>query len=358
MVCKYRFSGPFRARQPRRTGQKETVMKSFTVPADKDGKHVIRAAIAEYEALTPAVLQKALRHKDIRINGKKISEDLPVASGDIVELWLPDSCFVKSALPSKTDSSMSDYKVVSETDRLLVVNKRQGLAVHSGKGTEGLSLIDIIRRDQKNPAIDLCHRIDMNTGGLVLLAKGKDNLEHAIALFKQDLITKRYRCLVRGVPTEGEPCVCSDETIMKELKAYLEKPGSGDVFIHDVKKDGDLPITTRYRVLKIIKGAGPDGEDVSELEVELVTGRTHQIRAQFAHLGHPILGDGNYGRNQYNRFFQSKSGGHVRYQQLFATTLLFGKIPKENRHASLSNRRFSIVPLYDVDLPFTPEAAK
>lgn len=334
-------------------------MKSFTVSADKDGKHVIRVSISEFEMLTPAMLQKALRRKDIRVNGKRIGDDRPVYTGDVIELWLPDDCFVHTAPTAGTPSSLADYKIVSETDRLLVVNKRQGLAVHSGKGTEGPALIDLIRQDQRNPAIDLCHRIDMNTGGLVLLAKGKENLEDAIALFKQELITKRYRCLVRGVPTAGEPCVCADEAIMNEISAYLEKPGHGNVFIHDVPKDSrDLPITSRYRVLKVLKGAGPEGEDVSEIEVELVTGRTHQIRAQFAHLGHPILGDGNYGRNQYNRFFQSKSGGRVRYQQLFATTLLFGRIPRENRHAALSGRRFSIVPMYDVDLPFTPEEVK
>jgi len=334
-------------------------MKSFTVSADKDGKHVIRVAISEFDMLTPAMLQKALRRKDIRINGKKISEDSPVITGDHVELWLPDACFVKTAPAAEPSSSgLSDYKVVFENDRLILVNKRQGLVVHSGRGTEGPALIDIIRKDQKNPAIDLCHRIDMNTGGLVLLAKGKDHLEHAIALFKQDLIVKRYRCLVRGVPTEGEPCVCADDTIMKEIRAYLEKPSRGDVYIHDIPKEGDLPIITRYRVLKVLAGIGPDKEDVSELEVELVTGRTHQIRAQFAHLGHPILGDGNYGRNQYNHHFTSKNGSKVRYQQLFATTLLFSRIPKENHHTGLSLRKFSIVPLYDVDLPFTPGAAK
>ncbi len=333
-------------------------MKSFIVSAEKDGKHVIRVAIGEFEMLTPAILQKALRHKDIRINGKKISEDCPVYTGDHVELWLPDENFIKSAPVAVNTTGLADYKIVSETNRLLMVNKRQGLAVHSGKGTEGPALIDLIRRDQKNPDIDLCHRIDMNTGGLVLLAKGKENLEHAIALFKLNLITKRYRCLVRGVPTVGDPCICVDETIMKEVSAYLEKPGNGDVYIHDIAEEGDLPITSRYRVLKVIKNIGPDNEDVSEIEVELVTGRTHQIRAQFAHLGHPILGDGNYGRNQYNRYFTSKSGGRVRFQQLFATTLLFGRIPKDNKHSGLSGRKFSIVPMYDVDLPFTPEEAK
>jgi len=324
-------------------------MKDFTVSAKSAGKKVIRAAILEYPALTPATLQRALKHKDIRINGKRISSDLTVSEGDVVEIWIPDALFEEKA-ETKTSDSLDDYKVVFESDDLLLVNKRQGIAVHSGKGTTGDCLIDLLRRDYHNKNLDLCHRIDMNTGGLVLTAKNKKSLEDAIVLFKNDLITKRYRCLLRGVPTVGNTVICQDEAIMKEVSAFLEKPAKGNVFIHDIEKPGDLPITSRYRVLEVYKGIGPDGEDVSDVEVELVTGRTHQIRAQFAHMGHPILGDGNYGRNQYNLYFQNLRGGKVRYQQLFATTLLFGKIPKENVHARLSGRKFSIEPLYDVKL--------
>ena len=323
-------------------------MRDFTVPEKSDEKKVIRAAILEFPNLTPAVLQKALKHKDIRINGKRISSDTTVNTGDRVEIWIPDALFEKEAEPKKPE--FDDYKVVFESDDLLLVNKRQGLAVHSGKGMEGDCLIDILRKDYHNKTLDLCHRIDMNTGGLILTAKNKKSLEEAISLFKADLITKRYRCLVRGVPTYGEHVICQDEAIMKEVSAYLEKPATGNVFIHDIPKEGDLPITSRYRVLKVYNKAGPDGEDVSDIEVELVTGRTHQIRAQFAHLGHPIIGDGNYGRNQYNLHFRNLRGGKVRYQQLFASTLLFGKIPKENIHHRLSGRSFSIEPLYDVKL--------
>ena len=325
-------------------------MKDFTVSAKSAGKKVIRAAILEYPNLTPAVLQRALKHKDIRINGKRISSDTLVSEGDVVEIWIPDALFEGSPSAKSTSESLDNYKVVFESDELLLVNKRQGIAVHSGRGTTGDCLIDILRRDYHNKNLDLCHRIDMNTGGLVLTAKDKKSLEDAISLFKNDLITKRYRCLLRGVPTMGTTVICQDEAIMKEVSAFLEKPAKGNVFIHDVEKPGDLPITSRYRVLEVYKGIGPDGEDVSDVEVELVTGRTHQIRAQFAHMGHPILGDGNYGRNQYNLHVQNLHGGKVRYQQLFATTLLFGKIPKENVHNKLSGRKFSIEPLYDVQL--------
>ena len=323
-------------------------MKDFTVPARSSGKRVIRSAILEFPNLTPSALQKALKHKDIRVNGKRVSTDVTVEEGAHVEIWLPDALFEQDA--TSKASTLDNYKVVFESDDLLAVNKRQGIAVHSGKGTEGDCLIDILRKDSHNPSLDLCHRIDMNTGGLVLTAKNKKSLEDAITLFKADLITKRYRCLVRGVPTCGTPVICQDDAIMKEVSAFLEKPKTGNVFIHDIQKPGDLPITSRYRVLHVYSGIGPDGEDVSDLEVELVTGRTHQIRAQFAHLGHPIIGDGNYGRNQYNLHFQNLRGGKVRFQQLFASTLLFGKIPKENIHYRLSGRSFTIEPLYDVKL--------
>ncbi|NLT12610.1 MAG: RluA family pseudouridine synthase [Clostridiaceae bacterium] len=324
-------------------------MKSFKIPADMAGKKVIRACISVYPTLTPARMHKALRHKDIRVNGKRITSDVVIGEGDVVELWVPDSFFDASqTLPD--GRMLDDYKVVFENDDLLMINKRQGLAVHPGKGTAGDTLIDLIRKDFRNPAIDLCHRIDMNTGGIVMLAKNKASLEHAVALFKHNHMTKRYRCLVLGTPDAGTSCICDDDTLMMEIKGFLEKPTRGNVFIHDVPSDNDLPITTRYRVLTTYRGIGPDGEDVSELEVELVTGRTHQIRAHMAHIGHPIIGDGNYGRNRINRHFESPLGGKVRYQQLFASSLFFAGIPRDNMHFRLSGRKFSVEPLYGVKL--------
>ncbi len=323
-------------------------MKSFTISPDMSGKKVIRASLAAFPSLSAPTLQKALRSRDIRMNGRRVSSDVPVSEGDCIELWLPDSCFEKEG--SSPITGMDDYKTVFETDYLLLVNKRPGLAVHPGKGESGGTLIEIIRRDTGNGNIDLCHRIDMNTGGLLLLAKGKESLEQAIRLFHEDRIIKRYRCLVRGVPDQGTPCVCADETLMKELSAWLEKSARSNVFIHDDAGPDDLPITTRYRVLRVFKKAGPEGENVSEIEVELVTGRTHQIRAHMAHLGHPILGDGNYGRNSYNRFFKTAGGGFPKRQQLFASSLIFSKIPRDNLHNGLSGRTFSIEPRYDVQL--------
>jgi 23S rRNA pseudouridine955/2504/2580 synthase len=190
----------------------------------------------------------------------------------------------------------------------------------------------------------------MNTGGLVLIAKNKQALADCVELFKNDLVTKRYRALVLGEPYVGEPAVGADGTIYKEVKGYLEKTKSGKVYIHDDKQPGDLDIATKYRILKTFENAGPDGESVSDLELELVTGRTHQIRAQFAHIGHPVIGDGNYGRNKVNMHFETVDGKKVRYQQLFSCQIIFGRIPKNNMHIDVSGKTFKIGPDYKVRL--------
>lgn len=320
-------------------------MRSFEVTGSMDNLHVVKASVTAFPGLRAADLYKALKKKDIRIDGKRISSDMAVREGQVVEIWLPDSLFDGEGDRAPKREDDPDYKVVAETDGLLIVNKRQGLPVHSGKNTGEKNLIDIVRSNTGNRNMELVHRIDMNTGGLVMLAKDKRALEDAIALFKNDLLIKRYRCIVTGRPEEGETVICEDDAIMREVSAFLEKTRDGKVYIHDVQREGDLPVTTRYRVLEEFKGAG-----LTEIECELVTGRTHQIRAQFAHLGYPILGDGNYGRNKTNLNFRSREGRKIRYQQLFATTLLMRNIPSDNMHHVLSGRRFEIIPRYEADI--------
>ena len=317
-------------------------MREFTVDKSLSGEHVVKACTVNFPSLNKADLYKALKHKDIRIDGKKVNQDIKVTEGQNVQVWLPDSLFEQAKADEKKPKD-NDYTVVAQTDGMLIINKRQGLPVHSGKTTSD-NLIDIVRTTSGNRNAELVHRIDMNTGGVLMIAKDKEYLEDAVKLFKANLVTKRYRCLVVGkIPKDlGEPVIAQDEALMSEVSAYLEKTPSGQVYIHDTKQEGDLPITTRYRVLGYKDG-------LSEIECELVTGRTHQIRAQFAHLGYPILGDGNYGRNQVNLSFRAKDGGKVKHQQLWSTTLMFGRIPADNKHRELSGRKFSIEPRYEVE---------
>jgi 23S rRNA pseudouridine955/2504/2580 synthase len=168
-------------------------------------------------------------------------------------------------------------------------------------------------------------------------------------LMKNHQLTKRYRCLVRGEPLAGERVQAEDRAKFWQIEAFLEKRArQSEVFIHDIAQPGDLPVVTRYRILRSWPNVGPAGDALSELEVELVTGRTHQIRAHLAHLGHPLLGDGKYGRNSFNRHFRGHNGPPVR-QQLWACSLIFSPDIKKGPLADLAGRTFTIEPDYDFD---------
>ena len=323
-------------------------MRKFTVTSDMNGKHVVKACTEAFPMLKSSELFHALKRKDIRVDGKKTSQDIAVKEGQEVEVWLPDELFGRKAANAEEDKKPA-YKVAFETRGLLIINKPQGLAVHTGKTVTSGTLIDLIRRETGYAQAELCHRIDMNTGGLVMVAKNKKALEDAVALFKEGLITKRYRAIVLGIPDEGEPVVYDDGTVMYEIRAYLEKTRSGEVYIHDERQAHDLPIATRYRVIKTYRPSEYGMPEISEIECELVTGRTHQIRAQFAHLGYPVIGDGNYGRNKINVGFKAVGGAKLRHQQLYSTEITAGRVPSGNMHADISGKTFKIAPEYELD---------
>ena len=222
-------------------------MRDFTVSKSQDGLHVVKASLEAFPRLKSADLFHALKRRDIRIDGKKINKDIAVKSGNVVEIWLPDDLFEagKGAVEVKAKPRQKMYEIVAETKGLLIVKKFQGIAVHSGKSDIEDTLIDQIRNNTKFKEAELCHRIDMNTGGLVLIAKNKQALADCVELFKNNLVVKRYRALVLGEPDTGEPAVGEDGTIYKEVKGYLEKTKQGKVYIHDDKQPGDLDIAKK-----------------------------------------------------------------------------------------------------------------
>lgn len=322
-------------------------MKSFIVSEKDDSRHLVRVISSEFPALEIPVIRKALRNRDIRINGKRVREDQAVHASDEITVYLPDGSFDSHTLIREHDTSAL-YNVTYSDKHLIVAVKKPGLAVHSGKGLKGDALVDLVRKEFGSISINLCHRIDMNTGGLVLLGRDPAAISAISDAIRTGILTKRYRCLVRGTPSEGKPVICSDRSRMYEIRAFLERSkASGEVFIHNEEHPGDFEITTRYRVLNSYDRAGPDAESVSELEVELVTGRTHQIRAHLAHIGHPVLGDGKYGRNSYNRYFREMNKG-LRYQQLWATSLIFGDMSFSPVLSHLSGRVFKCRAEFDI----------
>lgn len=268
-------------------------------------------------------IRKALRNKDIKINGIRTKEDVVLNQNDRIEIYLP------SNLPEK-NTPKTDLPIVFEDDNILIVNKPQGIAVHAGdnetSGSNQPTLIELLQQ-QTQCSLQLCHRIDRNTGGLVLLAKNRTALNEILNAIENHLIKKSYRCIVYGTPNPRNAT----------LTNYLSKNSRiSQVFIHAVREKGDLTAITTYNTLKT---AG----NLSLLEVSIATGRMHQIRAQLAHIGCPILGDGKYGNTTINRKFKARN------QQLFAFRLEFN-FPASSKLSYLSGISVEIPTLTENDL--------
>ncbi len=323
-------------------------MREFVVGPRAHGAGLVRYLCARYPALTPGVVWRALRKKDIRINGQRVASDRRLAEGDKVTLYLPAHVFAAGPAPAGADvagtpAASPAIREVFRGGGLLIVEKPQGMAVHPGARVRSMSLIEALRQRYDDAALTLCHRLDQGTGGLVMLAFETSALTAVQDLMKKHRIRKFYRALVHGA--WRAQAVAADG--FATYDAWLEKPARQNrVYIHDAFAPGRMSIRTRIRCLRQLRT--PSGAPVSELEIELVTGRTHQIRAHLAWLGHPILGDARYGRNRDNHGLYETSGGRLRRQQLFATTLHFADVEKNHRLAWLSNRRFAITPRYTV----------
>lgn len=270
-------------------------MRTFFVSPEDEGKRADRFIMGKCDGLSFPLLSKAFRKRDVKVNGIRIKENYVLSAGDRVELYLPDEVF--------RESENIIIPVIYEDDNILIVNKPQSVPVEDEKGPSVVKLLKNAKSADKAlpdfPA--LCHRLDRNTGGLLLLAKNKKALDILFDKFKSREIKKTYRCVVIGCPSNS----------YAELKAFLIKnPENSLVKIYNKKVQGSVEIQTNYRLVET-------NGDLSLLEVELVTGRTHQIRAHLAFAGYPVLGDGKYGKNITNKQYGFKK------QLLWSTSLKF-----------------------------------
>lgn len=265
------------------------MMKEIIVNKKYHEKKLNKVILEEISNINYPTFCKLLRKKDIKINGKRINKDILVYEKDKIEIYLP--------------KELEDMKInldkVYEDENILVINKPVNIEV-----TGANSLTEIINKQYANCEFkpQPCHRIDRNTTGLIMFAKNEEALKILLEKFKEHEIEKHYLALVYGIPNKKE----------ERLEAYLFKDQKkSQVYISDTFKKGYQKIITKYTVLEKRK------DNTALLDVEIETGRTHQIRAHLAHIGYPIIGDGKYGKNEINKQFGKK------YQMLCSYKLKF-----------------------------------
>ena len=308
-------------------------MRIITVKKNDAGQRLDKFLSKAVKGLPTSMMYKLIRTKKIKVNRKRTDQKYILCEGDDIQLFIKEEFFDS---PEKDTSALETItpklNILYEDENIMLLNKRPGVLVHEDSDAGENTLIMHVKaylcqkgeydpRGEQSFAPALCNRIDRNTGGIVIAAKNAEALRVMNEKIKNNQLSKSYLCLVHGVPKKH----------YAELHAYLRKNSKDNmVEVRDTEFAGSKEIITRYKVLKSY------GEERALLEVELVTGRTHQIRAHMSHIGHALLGDGKYGINRDER---SKG---FKYQALYAYSLTFEKTKKENALSYLEGKVFRI----------------
>ena len=288
-------------------------MRELTIGKNDAGQRLDRFVAKSLPLLPSALLQKYIRLKRIKCNGIRAQRDQRLREGDVLQLYINDEFFDK---PREDNLFLTLFKpsliIVYEDENLMLLDKRPGLVVHADETEKVNTLINHIQaylyqKREWNPKWEnaftpaLCNRIDRNTGGIVIAAKNAETLRIINEKIRDREIDKRYLCITVGAPRPPKGRV--QVFLVKDEKKK-------EVSVRDQPVPGGKTAITTYETLD------RRGE-LSLVEVGLETGRTHQIRATFAHMGYPLLGDGKYGRGDVNRRY-----GETR-QALYSYKLTF-----------------------------------
>ena len=306
-------------------------MKSFTVTKNDASQRLDKFIVKNCPALPSSLMFKYIRTKRIKVNGKRAEISTRLQEGDTVEAYINDEFFVSVQPKYDFLSAPAKLDIVYEDENILLADKKQGLLVHPDKNEYGDTLIARIQhylydkgeykpQDENSFRPALANRIDRNTGGIVIAAKNAESLRILCEKIKYREIEKKYLAVIHGVPKKKSDL----------LEGYLEKnEKKNKVFLKSGKTDSSLTIKTRYTVLESRAG-------LSLVEVELLTGRTHQIRAHMASIGHPLLGDGKYGKSA-----SDKKMGFDK-QALYSYSLKFDFRTDAGILSYLNGKRFTV----------------
>ena len=307
-------------------------MRIITVGQNDAGQRLDKFLSKAVKGLPTSMMYKYIRTKKIKVNRKRAEQNQMLLCGDEIQLFIREEFFDS---PEKDDGALLRIRpkldIVYEDENVMLLNKRPGVLVHEDTAAAENTLImhikaylcqngeyDPIQEQSFAPA--LCNRIDRNTGGIVIAAKNAEALRVVNEKIRNNELTKRYLCLVHGTPKPKKAM----------LRAFLRKDSAKNlVEVRDKEFKGSKEIITGYTVLESFDG-------VSLCEIELVTGRTHQIRAHMAHIGHSLVGDGKYGVNR-----EEKKDGY-KYQALYAYSLTFEKTKNENALSYLEGKVFRV----------------
>lgn len=289
-------------------------MREFIINKNDSGQRADKFLQKAVPLLPKSLMYKYLRMKRIKLNGKRCEISTRLAEGDVMQLYIGDE-FFETAPEKEFLAAPAVLNIVYEDENIMLLDKKNGLVVHEDDEHTADTLINRILhylydKGEYDPDAEnsftpsLCNRLDRNTGGIVIAAKNAEALRILNQKIKDREIEKRYLCITVGVPPKKHDT----------MTAYLEKNADGNtVKVSDKKTPYNKTIITTYDVLKT------DGR-LALVEVKLDTGRTHQIRAHFAHIGCPLLGDGKYGSNAVNREYGVKTQALYSYKLKFVFT--------------------------------------
>lgn len=306
-------------------------MQSFQIQKNDSGQRLDKFLQKLCPSLPTALLYKYIRKKRIKVNRHKPEISYRLLEGDVVDLYISDEFFESKREKPAFLQATPSFTVVYEDENLLLADKPPGVAVHTDIHATSNTLIEQIQhylyqRGSYRPenelsfAPALCNRLDRGTGGIVIAAKNAAALREMNQLIRQRAIGKHYLCAVIGRPSPAQGT----------FSGYLRKDGAKNrVTVLREPAPGAKQSQTAYRTLCHENG-------LSLMEVTLLTGRSHQIRVQFAHAGYPLLGDDKYGDRQCN----ARHDMHM--QALYSYRLSFPALPKDHIFHNLSEQSFTV----------------
>lgn len=297
--------------------RKAEQMTEITIQKNDAGQRADRFLSKAYPNLKSALVNKLMRKKRIKLNGARVEPNVILKEGDVFRFYLSDELLSKKPLERANDfrDISAEINVIYEDENILLCDKPCGLVVHEDNDNTADTLInrilsylyqkgEFVPEDENSFTPALVNRIDRNTSGIVIATKNAEALRILNQKLRDRELEKLYLCAVFGVPKPSEAV----------MTAYLKKISEENrVLISDKPQPDFLTIKTKYRVLE-------SRGELSLVEVDLLTGRTHQIRAHFAHIGCPLLGDGKYGDNSQNKKYGAKTQALCSYKLKFRFT--------------------------------------